>query len=249
MKAKYCTRECQVEHWKTHRPICKQAQREAKQQQQQQQQPKRQFTEQQIYDFVQACSRGDLQRVKTCLGLGMDVNAKHGGQGFFPLFAASQEGHLHIVKLLLEQGADVNAQKNNGSSSLFVASANGHLHVIKFLLEQGADINALGFENSTALGHACLFAHLDVVRLLISRGADVNSGYPPIVMACGGLDEEGQKDVNMVGFWDRKYEVVQELLKNGANVHATHPKTGKTPLQLAKIFKQPKIEALLRQHL
>lgn len=38
MKAKYCTRECQLGHWKSHRPSCKQAQEEAKQQQQEQQQ-------------------------------------------------------------------------------------------------------------------------------------------------------------------------------------------------------------------
>jgi len=235
MEAKYCTRECQVEHWKIHRPICKQAPREAKQQQ--------------ILDFVFACGHGDLQRVKTYLGLGMDVNAKSGERGYFPLFGASCEGHLHIVKLLLEQGADVNAKLNDGTSSLYFASRQGHLNIVKLLLEQGADINALTDDNLTALGHACLFAQLDVVRFLIARGADVNLGYPPIVLACCDLDEEDRKHVNMVGFWDRKYEVVQELLKNGVNVHATNPRTGKTPLQLANHYKQPKIEALLRQHL
>ena len=100
------------------------------------------------------------------------------------------------------------------------------MHIVKLLLEQGADINALGFGNRTALGAACLDANFDMVRFLIARGADVNLGFPPIALACGGLVEEGQKHVNMVGFWDRKYEVVQELLKNGANVHATHPTTG-----------------------
>jgi len=52
-----------------------------------------------------------------------------------------------------------------------------------------------------------------------------------------------------VGFWERKYEVVQELLKHGANVHTTDPRTGQTPLQIAKVNKQPKIDALLRQHI
>jgi ankyrin repeat protein len=205
MKAKYCTRECQVGHWKTHRPICKQAASEAK---------KKHFTEQQIEDFLRACGRGDLQQVKKWLGLGIDVNVKWGEHGFFALFDACANGHLNVVKLLLEQGADVNAKNNSGSSSLIMACQHGHLHIVKLLLEQGADINALGFDSQTALGAACLNARLDIVRFLIARGADVNLGFPPIVLACGSLGEKSQKDVDMVGYWSRKYEVVQELLKN-----------------------------------
>ena len=88
-----------------------------------------------------------------------------------------------------------------------------------------------------------------MVRLLLARGADVNLGHPPIVMACCGIQEEYRKYVIMIGCWDRKYEIVQELLKNGANVHVTSPLSGKTPLQVARGNKQPKIVSLLLEHI
>jgi ankyrin repeat protein len=74
----------------------------------------------------------------------MYVNAMYGEQGFFALYNACASGHLHVVELLLEQGADANAKKIDGFSSLFIASQKGHIHIVKFLLEQGADINAFG---------------------------------------------------------------------------------------------------------
>jgi len=93
-----------------------------------------------------------------------------------------------------------------------------------------------------------------MVRLLIARGADVNLGVPPIVMACIEIAKEECKKINvdMVGMWSRKYEVVQELLNNGANVHATHLETGHTALQFAMyntMCNRPKLEALLREHM
>ena len=126
-----------------------------------------------------------------------------------------------------------------------------NLKVVNLLLELGADINALGITNATALGVACQNAHLDVVRLLIARRADVNLGFPPIVLACIEPTEEQCKFFNLelVGLLSRKYEAVQVLLKNGANVHATDPETGLTALQLARYFKQPKLEALLLEHI
>ena len=52
-----------------------------------------------------------------------------------PLEKLQQNGHLEVVKFLLDRGADVNADNNYAVRR---ASANGHLEVVKFLLENGA---------------------------------------------------------------------------------------------------------------
>lgn len=58
-----------------------------------------------------------------------------------PLMEASQEGHLELVRYLLETGgADVHAQTQSGDTALTYAAENGHTDVADLLLQYGADL-------------------------------------------------------------------------------------------------------------
>jgi ankyrin repeat protein len=48
------------------------------------------------------------------------------------------------VTLLLEKGADVNAQGGHYGNALQAASGGGHDSIVTLLLEKGADVNAQG---------------------------------------------------------------------------------------------------------
>jgi ankyrin repeat protein len=50
-------------------------------------------------------------------------------------------GHEQVVKLLLDKGADVNAQGGRYGNALYAASLGGHEQVVKLLLDKGADTN------------------------------------------------------------------------------------------------------------
>ena len=53
---------------------------------------------------------------------------------------ASHSGHEEVCLLLLEQGADVNAQTKSGKvSSLHRAAYSGHVSVVNLLIKYGAD--------------------------------------------------------------------------------------------------------------
>ena len=54
------------------------------------------------------------------------------------LQAASSGGHEAIVKLLLEKGADVNAQGGEYGNALQAASSGGHEATVKLLVDRGA---------------------------------------------------------------------------------------------------------------
>lgn len=53
------------------------------------------------------------------------------------LLTASTEGHEQVVRLLLDRGADVNAQRGEYGSTLQAASRGGHKQVVQKLLNLG----------------------------------------------------------------------------------------------------------------
>ena len=56
-----------------------------------------------------------------------------------PLFIASQSGHLEVVCLLSDAGADKDIALQGGATPLFIASQGGHLEVVCLLFDAGAD--------------------------------------------------------------------------------------------------------------
>ncbi|EIM79419.1 uncharacterized protein STEHIDRAFT_24537, partial [Stereum hirsutum FP-91666 SS1] len=58
---------------------------------------------------------------------------------FNALQAASAFGNISIVRLLLQNGADANAQGGIFSTALQAASYHGHIDIVELLLEMGAE--------------------------------------------------------------------------------------------------------------
>jgi ankyrin repeat protein len=93
--------------------------------------------------------------------------------GSTPLHWASDGRYFKdgIFRLLLEHGADINVQDNNGRTPLYVASLNGGLEVVRLLLELGADVKAKRNNGETAFQVAADRGHDEVVKLLREHGA------------------------------------------------------------------------------
>ncbi|KAH9959779.1 ankyrin repeat-containing domain protein, partial [Russula dissimulans] len=106
---------------------------------------------------------------------GQDVLSNSGVRGT-PLHAASYKGHIDTVRILLNHGADVNAEGRWGSPlRLCSACDGGHSEiVIELLLEYGANINARTAINDTPLFMASRSGVLESVQILLRRGADVH---------------------------------------------------------------------------
>jgi ankyrin repeat protein len=52
---------------------------------------------------------------------------------------ASKNGYTDIVKLLIDVGANVNAQDDEGYTALRLASKAGHTEIVQMLREAGAE--------------------------------------------------------------------------------------------------------------
>ncbi|CAK4105663.1 unnamed protein product [Aphanomyces euteiches] len=64
--------------------------------------------------------------------------------GRSPLHEASDNGHLDVLKSLLDRGARLDTTGRIGRSPLHEAAANGHLDVVKELLDRGAGHDMTG---------------------------------------------------------------------------------------------------------
>ena len=79
------------------------------------------------------------------------------------------------MRLLINKGADINAQDSRWGTALQVASETGHEQIVKLLINKGADVNAQGSPWGTALQAASERGHDQIVRLLLDHGAGVNA--------------------------------------------------------------------------
>ena len=61
--------------------------------------------------------------------------------GRMSLYLAARKGHIEVLKLLLDKGADISVANADGWTPLNAAASSGHLEVVKLLLDQGADIS------------------------------------------------------------------------------------------------------------
>src|SRR2546427_5092937 len=105
-----------------------------------------------------AARRGDRARVEQLLDAGVDVNARARYEVTALAFAANN-GHLDVVRLLVERGADMNVQDTFYKGlAIDLALGNGYLEVVTFLLEKGSRGAGL------ALGEGVRQKHRGLVR-------------------------------------------------------------------------------------
>eukprot|EP01045_Picozoa_sp_COSAG04_P044750 COSAG04_NODE_15342_length_535_cov_0.788991_1_plen_174_part_10 len=114
----------------------------------------------------------DALRQRIAAGASPNDPAELFGAGCPPLFAAADQGHVNVVRVLVEAGASLEATTPKGSTALLIAAQNGHADCVEALLQGGANVHAKGSMGQTALHPAAENGHTDCCRLLILAGAD-----------------------------------------------------------------------------
>ncbi len=135
----------------------------------------------------------------------------------YPLSLACWNGDEKTLKVLIENGADVNAILGVSSMTYALLSANDN--VFSLLLANGADANGLYSNNKPLLLHCAGEGNLTLVRKLLEHGANIN-----IVGPDGTALALAVKAKNL--------ELIKLLLDAGANPEVAD-KNGQTPRQLA----------------
>lgn len=119
-------------------------------------------------DLHNAAKRGDLEMVQQLLGTRIMLNAINDTDetGFTAVMYAAKVGDATILKLLIDNGGDVNTQNIAGATALMLASKYGHLGTVKALIAAGADPHIKTNNKYTAQRLASMYGHDDVVDYL-----------------------------------------------------------------------------------
>lgn len=171
--------------------------------------------------LMQASSNGDINKVKKILSKSTttinDV-ILYGGCDTHALKEAIDNGHLEIVKVLIDAGADIDIQPH---APVIYASKLGQYEIVNYLLSSGANISVEEHYKSTALKEAAENGHLEILKLLIDKDAIIKTpdkGAHAVAEAC----------------WNGHENIAKILLNNGADDSTIKEKGCRTSEEIRK---------------
>lgn len=116
-----------------------------------------------VFDIIAA---QNSTKLKEWISSHKDLEVRN-ERGETPLMAATYLNQLPMARLLIEAGANVNAQDKMLNSPFLYAGASGYLDIVKLCLAAGADYKIFNRYNGTALIPACEKGHVAVVAELL----------------------------------------------------------------------------------
>uniref|UniRef100_F6WSN6 Transient receptor potential cation channel subfamily A member 1 n=1 Tax=Monodelphis domestica TaxID=13616 RepID=F6WSN6_MONDO len=127
-----------------------------------------------------------------------------------PLHFAVQSGDLEVIKICLENGAEINLEETGKCTALHFAATQGATEIVKLMITSYSGnndiINSVDGNNETLLHRVALFDHHELAEYLISMGANIDS-----------IDLEGRSPL-LLATSSASWNVVNLLLSKGANV-------------------------------
>lgn len=158
--------------------------------------------------LIYASEKGNINIMQYLIDNGIDVNGKADDNGDTPLlWAVTGENPYEASKLLIENGANVNATNDSGVAPATILAASTP-KVVKLLKDNGADLDTKFLDYYPPIAIAAGAGNLEIVKALVENGADVNY-YP--------------NDINYTAIFhaidQHNYEVAEYLFKNGVDLN------------------------------
>ncbi|XP_028162831.1 E3 ubiquitin-protein ligase MIB1 isoform X3 [Ostrinia furnacalis] len=163
-------------------------------------------------ELVKAAANGDAARCAEILartdGAHADVNGVYGGHT--ALQAAAQNGHVEVIRTLVEVGAEADAEDRDGDRAAHHAAFGDEPAALRALAAAGADLNARNRRRQTPLHIAVNKGHLGVVRTLLQLGV-----HPSL------QDSEGDTPLHDA-ISKKRDDMLSMLLEHGADMTLTN---------------------------
>lgn len=124
-----------------------------------------------------AAIMGDTGQIEQLLATNRSLVSAVSSDGWTPLHLAAYFGKIDTARVLLNNGAAVNARSTNAmeNTPLHAAAAGRHADVAKLLLDRGAGANARQHGGWTPLHAAAQNGDVEMAKALVAAGADVRA--------------------------------------------------------------------------
>jgi len=137
--------------------------------------PKRKLTPAEE-EFMSAVIFANIGRQRELLSEAPKLAQTRGQDGYTPLHKvadrSSDEEAVEMARLLLQNGAEVNARNRFNATPLHLAASQGRAKLCALLIDKGADLNAKANTGRTPLHCAAGDGRLEACQVLLARGAD-----------------------------------------------------------------------------
>lgn len=170
-----------------------------------------------------ACAQGAVNAVQMLVAHNAKTDVRD-SKGITPLLHAvmhNTENSMAIAQMLLEKGANVNLGMPNGFTPLMGAAQMNDIELALLLLEHGADVQARQFNGgATALSIAVALGHAEMADLLLANKADISVGI--------------NRQTSLLAYASMlaRADVMEALLKHGANANTKDARSNATPLHV-----------------
>lgn len=155
----------------------------------------------------------DIKIVKSIVNEYTDEKAETkglGNSGISPLMYALKNRNFAVIKMLLDNGADVNAHDSSGNTVLMYACRfNADKDIVKMLIRYGANVNARDNNWKSVLMYASQNDNIEILKILIQSGANVNAKM-----------EDGTTALIIAAQNNPNVEITKFLLDSGADIDA-----------------------------
>ncbi|EQC25948.1 TKL protein kinase [Saprolegnia diclina VS20] len=173
---------------------------------------------------------------------GADINAADHNSKCTPAYVASTYGFVEILRLLVQEKANVNTPQANGYTPLLAAAKLGHTEVLQLLIDAGADLTATSSSHKSARdvavqnGYAAIVDLLDqATNLALTKLAAASSTKAisrQLQQGINSTNEEGQSVLHLAVAENNAALVQHLLLLPGVDAKKKN-KANETPLLLA----------------
>lgn len=206
------------------------------------------YSVEELKALFDAIGAGDLENARKMIETNRQlVNAK-GTRGKFmdatlkdkygpydnvtPLHVAANCGQTEVIKLLLDNGANIEAEEQY-LTPLCWALASNQVEAARLLISKGCR------KNGEAINEAAFHGHIDAVKFLLQNGINVDE----------------KNDIGRTSLWGAALggyvDIVNLLIEKGANVNARAIDGGgnnRTPMSVALAVGKTEVAEILRAH-